>query len=89
MENSIQESNMSSKMNGPDVCDNEDEKKLKSDENNEDKLTPLIIQDRQTEIMASEDMNEGSRKIVDDNVKFESLNLIYFTILAYTYTLTL
>ncbi|RDX64403.1 hypothetical protein CR513_57045, partial [Mucuna pruriens] len=74
LENAIQESNMSSKMNDAEDCSKEDEKKLKNDDNNEGKLAPLTILDalaespREANMVASEDIREKSREVFDDNV---------------------
>ncbi|TKY56445.1 dentin sialophosphoprotein [Spatholobus suberectus] len=81
LENSIQESNISSKMNDAEVCNEEAENKLKNDENGGDIFTPLIRQDasreppRQAEMMASEDISEESREMFDDKVPLISLIL--------------
>ncbi|XP_057442292.1 uncharacterized protein LOC130734019 isoform X2 [Lotus japonicus] len=76
-----QEPNISSKMNGEEVCSKEDENKLKNDENNEDKFTPLKVQDASAEppglegLITSQDMKEKSRELFDDKVPLISLML--------------
>ncbi|RZC26250.1 uncharacterized protein LOC114376587 [Glycine soja] len=81
LENSIQESNMSSKMNDAEIFNKEDENKFKNDEYIGYKLAPLIIPDaskeprRQAEMMASVDISEESRERFDGNVPLISLIL--------------
>lgn len=76
-----QEPNISSKMNGEEVCSKEDENKLKNDENNEDKFTPLKVQDASAEppglegLITSQDMKEKSRELFDDKVTYEYFEL--------------
>ncbi|KAK7321339.1 hypothetical protein VNO77_31888 [Canavalia gladiata] len=78
--NFIQEPNIFSKVNGEEVCNKEDEKKLKNN-NNEEKSTPLIGQDAsvepsmQAEMRASEDISEKSRESFDVKVPLISLVL--------------
>ncbi|KHN40053.1 hypothetical protein glysoja_009430 [Glycine soja] len=81
LENYIQESNMSSKMDDSGVCNKGEENKSKNDKNSGDKLAPLIIPDasaephRQAEMIASVDISEESRERFDDNVPLISLIL--------------
>ncbi|KAK7385508.1 hypothetical protein VNO78_31230 [Psophocarpus tetragonolobus] len=73
-QNSIQESNISSKIIDSEVCNKEHDNKLNNNENSKDKFTPPIRQDsfaqhpRQIKVMASEDINEESREAFDEKV---------------------
>ncbi|KAL2317515.1 hypothetical protein Fmac_031391 [Flemingia macrophylla] len=80
-ENSIQELNISNKMNDAKVCNKEDENNLQNDENNSDKFTPQVSQDASVEplrppkMMASEDISDKPREVFDDKVPLISLIL--------------
>ncbi|CAJ2652436.1 unnamed protein product [Trifolium pratense] len=80
LENSIQESNMSSNVNDAEVCNHEDQN-LKNDENNEDNSTPQIRQEhdassepnRLAEVPMISPMLESSSEIHIENNEGESL----------------
>ncbi|KAE9596031.1 hypothetical protein Lal_00030461 [Lupinus albus] len=75
-ENSIEESNMFSKIGDAEVYNKEDGEKLKSDENSEEKIAPLSGQDATAESPKQvEMMNEKPRDLFDDKVPLDSVML--------------
>ncbi|XP_019454810.1 PREDICTED: uncharacterized protein LOC109355962 isoform X1 [Lupinus angustifolius] len=75
-ENSIEESNMFSKMNDAEVYNTEDREKLKSDENSEEEITSLSRQDDTAESPKQVDMtNEKPRELFDDKEPLDSVML--------------
>ncbi|XP_019459608.1 PREDICTED: uncharacterized protein LOC109359415 isoform X2 [Lupinus angustifolius] len=74
--NSIEESNMSSKMSDTEVYNMEEEEKLKSDKNSTEKFSPLSREDATTESPKQvEIMDEKSRELFDDKEPLDSVRL--------------